>query len=258
MIDKKLLKEYFLKPLCFAAVIVLVLFLLNKFTYFNISLSSNNNYNSFEVIGVGTVTKVPNIAQTTFTVQEKGTTQADAKNAATTKQDQAQKELEKIGIQKTDITTSGFNVSPNYENSPTTLSFPNRQVQQGYLATISTTVKSSKVDQINKAIDALTKLGINVGGVNYSYADQTTYKEEAQAKAIQNAKTQAENLAKAAGFKLGKIVTIRDADNTNNFPQPYGAGTMDLKAAAPNAPTDLQPGANDITARMGVTYYIKN
>ncbi|MFI5265534.1 MAG: SIMPL domain-containing protein [Candidatus Levyibacteriota bacterium] len=258
MIDKKLLKEYFVKPLCFAAVIVIVLFLLNKFTYFNISLGSNNNNGSFEVIGVGTVTKVPNIAQTTFTIEEKGATQDAAKNAATVKQNEAQKTLEQIGIQKTDITTSGFNVNPNFENSPTTMMYPNRPTQQGYMATIITTVKSSQIDRINKAIDALTKLGINVGGVSYSYSDETTYQEEAQAKAIQNAKVQAENLAKAAGFKLGKIVTIRDADNANTFPQPYAAGVNMMKAAAPSAPTDLQPGANDITARMGVTYYIKN
>lgn len=256
MINREIVKDYFIKPLCFAAVLVLVLFLLNKFTYFNISLSSNNNYNSFEVIGTGTVNRVPNIATTSFTIEEKGTTQEAAKNAANSKQNQALKELDSIGIQKSDITSS-VSVNPNYENSTVVLTYPSRQAQNGYVALISTTIKSKQIDQINKAIDALTKLGINVGGVSYSYSNQTTYQEEAQAKAIQNAQTQAENLSKAAGFKLGKIVTIRNADENNGGPQPFTTNALDMKAA-PNVPTDLQPGSNEITAHMGVTYYIKN
>lgn len=258
MINKALIREYFIKPLCFAAVLVLVLFLLNKFTYFNISLTSNNSYNSFEVIGVGKVTKIPNIAQTTFTIEEKGETQENAKNAANSKQNQAIKKLEALGIQKKDIKTTGFFVSPNYEDATTLIYPPQPRTQKGYIANIATTVKSPDIDRINKAIDALTALGMNVGGVTYSYADQTAYQNEAQAKAIQDAKTQAESLAKVAGFKLGKIVTIRNVDDQNNFTQPYAADSVTMKAAAPNEPTDLQPGENEITARMGVTYYIKN
>lgn len=256
MINREIVKDYFIKPLCFAAVLVLVLFLLNKFTYFNISLSSNNNYNSFEVIGTGTVTKTPNVATTIFTIEEKGTTQEAAKNAANTKQNKALATLQSIGISKSDITSS-MSVNPNFEEGTAVLTYPSRPTQNGYIAVISTTVKSKQVNQINKAIDQLTKLGINVGGVNYSYSNETAYQEEAQAKAIQNAQTQAENLAKAAGFKLGKIVTIRNADDNGGGYQPYATNAMDLKAA-PSAPTDLQPGSNQISAHMGVTYYIKN
>lgn len=259
---RPLLKDYFLKPLCFAIVILITLFFLNQFTYFNISLGSNSNLNSFEVIGEGKITATPSIATTSFSIEEKGTTQEAAKNAANTKQNAALKELEALGIQKKDI-TSTVSVNPNYEVTPLSESQvqiypPTKQVQNGYVAFVSTEVKGSK-GQLDKAIDKLTALGLNVGGVSYTFADRQQYVNEAQDKAISNAKEQAQNLAKAAGFKLGKIVTIRNADDNYGYGMPYASDASNaLKSSAPSVPTDLQPGSNEITARMGVTYYIKN
>ena len=206
MIDKNFLKEYFLKPLCYAAVIVLVLYLLNKFTYFNFSVGSNNSYNSFEVIGVGKVTVIPDIATTTFTVTEKGKTQEAARSAANAKQNQAVTALEKIGIAKEDIKTTGFYVNPNYEDTVIQLDAPQsintirplKPAQNGNIANITTQVKAKDITDMNKAIDALTEIGLSVSGVEYTQADQEKYVMEAQSKAIQDAKVQAKYLAEAA------------------------------------------------------------
>ncbi len=252
-----LFKNYLLKPFCYALVIVATLFILNKFTSFNISLGSNNNYNTFEVVGIGKVTAVPNIAQTTFTINEKGVTQEDAKNAANTKQNQALSVLTALGIPRENIKTIGFYVNPNYDSTVQlqTQIAPVRPFQNGYVATITTQVKGSSADQVSRAIDKLTALGMNVGGVEYTYADKQQYINQAQSIAIANAKKQAQSIAKAAGFRLGKIVTIRNIDD-QNVPQPYANSS--LKTGAPNEDTSLQPGSNEVTARIGVTYYIKN
>ncbi len=260
VIDKPFLKEYLLKPACFAVVLVVVLFLLNKFTYFNFSLGSSQNFNSFEAVGTGKVTVVPDVAQTTFSISEKGTTQEAAKNAANTKQNQALDALKKLGIKETDIKTAGFYVNPNYEDVVLdTMSIrPPSTQQNGYIANVSTNVKAESVDTLNKAIDALTAIGINVGGVEYTFDDREKYVLEAQNKAIAQAKQQAQDWAKTAGFKLGKIVSIRNADDNFGY-QPYAAdaAVMNAKASGPTTQTELQPGENEITAKMGVTYYIK-
>ncbi len=261
MIDKPFLKEYLLKPACFALVIVTVLFLLNKFTFFNFSLVSNQSYNSFEAVGTGKVTAVPDIAQTTFNVSEKATTQEAARETANNKQNQAVDALKKLGIKEGDIKTVGFYVNPNYEDvvlntisarPPTTTS------QNGYIANVTTTVKSDSIDTLSKAIDALTTIGLNVSGVEYTFDDREKYVLEAQNKAIAQAKAQAADWARAAGFKLGKIVSIRNADDGYGY-QPYAAdaSAMSLKTSEPAVTTDLQPGENEITAKMGVTFYIK-
>jgi len=222
--------------------------------------------NSFEVIGTGEVTAVPDVAQTTFNIQERGATQEEARSAANTKQTQAIEELKKLGVKEEDIKTVGFYVNPNYEPDPISgstatdsLSLPVRQnAQNGYAANVTTNVKAENVETLNKAIDALTAIGINVGGVEYTFDDREKYVLEAQNKAIEQAKVQAADWAKTAGFKLGKIVSVRNADEGYGY-QPYAAemSTMNLKADAPDSQTDLQPGENEITAKMGVTFYIK-
>jgi len=267
VIDKPFLKEYLLKPACFALVLIVVLFLLNKFTYFNFSLGSNQNYNSFESIGTGKVTAVPDVAQTTFNIQERGATQEAAREAANTKQTQAINELKKLGVKEENIKTVGFYVNPNYEPDPITgtattdsMSLPIRQnAQNGYVANVTTTVKAESVETLNKAIDALTTIGINVGGVEYTFDDREKYVLEAQNKAIEQAKAQASDWAKAAGVKLGKVISVRNADDGYGYPQPYAADSsvMNLKAGTPEAQTDLQPGENEITAKMGVTFSLK-
>lgn len=260
-IDKAFLKENLLKPILLALIFVGVLFFLNQFTYFNFSLGSNNTYNTFEVIGSGEVTAVPNIATTNYTITETADTEESARSAANEKQNQALSNLTKIGIEENDI-TSNIYINPNYETEPLQggaeplIYPPTRQVQNGYTATITTEIKSKDIEKINKAIDAVTAIGATVGGVTYAFDDEKKYKQEAVDKAIEDAKLQAENMAKTAGFKLGKIVTIRNADDQYGYPQPYSADAI-LKSA-PEQATDLQPGENKITARIGVTYHIKN
>lgn len=250
--------NYLLHPICYIALIVLALFILNQFAYFNLSLSSNNNLNSFEVIGTGKATAVPKNATVSFTVTEKGDTQNAAKDAANNIQNQANAALISLGIPKQNITTTSINVNPNYEEAgaaqPIVLP-PNRQVQNGYVATINTQVKGT-INQINKAVDELSALGANVSGVEYASENQNQLMEEAQAKAIQNAKEQAQNIASAAGFKLGKIVSVRNADLAQGGPQPFANTT--LKSSAPDTSTNLQPGQNEVVANMGVSFYIKN
>lgn len=264
MIDKTFLKEYLLKPACYVVVFLVALFLLNKFTYFNFSLGSNQNTNSFEAIGAGKVTAVPNVAQTSFSITEKATTQEGARSAANVKQNQAITELTKLGIKKTDIKTSGFYVNPNYEvdavsSGTESLIYPPRQqAQNGYVANVTTSVKADNVETLNNAIDALTKIGMNVGGVEYTFADREKYVLQAQNEAIENAKAQAVDWAKAAGIKLGKIVSIRNAsDGMYGYDTFSESPAMSAKVATPNPDTSLEPGSNEITAKMGVTFYIK-
>lgn len=254
---KEFFRNYLLKPICYIALILLTLFVLNQFTYFNISLGSNNNFNTFEVIGTGKVSTIPKDAKISFTVEQKGTTQQEAKNAANKIQNQAVLNLVTLGISKANIKTNSISVNPNYEieeGSPQSLIYPpGRQVQNGYVASISTSVKGS-ISQINKSVDALSSLGANVGGVEYVSANKEELTQQAQAKAIEDAKRKAQNIARAAGFRLGKIVTVRNADE--QYPQPYEAD-MAFKAA-PETQTNLEPGQTEVSARMGVTYYIKN
>lgn len=263
MFDKAFLKEYLLKPFCYAVVIVLSLLILSKVTALNFSLASNSEKSSFAVVGTGKVTVTPTIATTTFTVQEKGDTQEQAKNAANDKQNQAIQILTSLGIKKGDIKTTSFTVTQNYEDSTVPnaqpMLYPRPQtVQKGYIATATTQVKAEKVDQLNQAIDKITALGINVGGVEYTLADQETYKAQAVRMAVEDAKKKAQELSKAAGFRLGKIVTIQDLDQQNGIIQPMAFSAKTGATENSDTSTNLEPGSNEVTSRISITYSIKN
>jgi len=266
MIDKAFLKEFLLKPLCYAGVFLLAVYILNTFTNFNFSLSSNSNNNSFEVTGTGKVTAVPNVAQTNFSVTEKGKTQEEAKNSANAKLNSAIEVLISLGVKKEHIKTDSFYVNPNYEDvvaqplavgTGTSSQFiPAQRTSNGFVANVSTTVKSEKVEVLNQAIDKLTALGINVGGVTYSFDDQESYKAQARVKAIEDARKKADELAKVAGFKVGKLISIMETDQGGIYPYANA-----MKATAPetrDTTTDLQPGENEISTSVTITYGIKN
>lgn len=267
MLDKTLLKNYLLKPACLSIVILVSLFLISKVSALNFSLSSNDLRNSFEVTGIGKISAVPNIAAINFTVKEKGATQEEAKNAVNSKQNQAISILTSLGIKKKDIKTTSFTVSENYENVPViepqtyqaNQMYPIKNpslVQKGYIADSITEVKAEKVETLNQAIDKITALGIYASGVQYTFADPDVYNKQAVEKAIVDAKKKAQDLARSAGFKLGKIASIRVNDG-NPYPQPVYAMQAGENSSADHK-TNLQPGSSDITATVSISYYIKN
>lgn len=259
MVDMNNKYSYLIQPLISAALVLLVLFIFQKFTTGSFT---NAPKRIFEVQGTGTVTVTPKTVQTDFTIHETGTTQADAQQKGNDKQNQATDLLTKLGFLKKDIKTINYNVSPNYDNSvPNIMMYPPRpqgNSQNGYVINIDTQIQTDDVNRINKAIDQLTALGTNVSGVSYnsSPTDTNKYKDEARAKAIADAREKAMSMAKAAGFTMGEISTIKDLDNTP-IAYPMMKGIAGGVSQDTSAPTNIQPGSNDVTSSVSITYYIQ-
>lgn len=220
------------------------LFLYGKFIGpVNISIGQNPN-RTFDVTGSGTATVVPNSFTTTFTVSETGTTQKDAQDKGNTKQNKVLEILNNLGFDKKDIQTANYSIDPTYD-------YANGQNKvTGYSIDISTTVKSKDKTKIEKAIDQIASLGVNVQGVNLDTADDTLAKDESRTKAVEDAKAKAESLAKAAGFRLGKIASIREDDAA-----PGPIRMLDAAGSVSNK-TTIEPGSNEVSATVVVTYYI--
>ena len=74
------------------------------------------------------------------------------------------------------------------------------------------------------------------------------------ADAVRRAHDQAEQMAKAAGVKLGRVRSITESPASNPQPYPYAMG-----AAAPmkSADTPIQPGTQELTLTVNVVYDIE-
>jgi uncharacterized protein YggE len=80
--------------------------------------------------------------------------------------------------------------------------------------------------------------------MGYSISDKSQAIAAARKKAIDNARSNAEDMASAAGVKLGKAIDIKDYGYPNiSFNEPFGS------------PSTL-PGTVSVTSYVAVTYEI--
>jgi hypothetical protein len=110
---------------------------------------------------------------------------------------------------------------------------------------------------VGTLLGGLGKLGVqNVNGPAFALDNPTAGSDAARADAIDNAKTQADLLAKQLGVHLGKIVNFSESSGGYAYPVAYGLGMMsaDSKAApTPSVPT----GENTYNASVSITYEIR-
>jgi uncharacterized protein YggE len=241
----------FLAPVITVLVLLLGLFLYQKIT--GQSPMPGQMYGTFTVDGVGKVEAVPNSHTTTYTIDETGATEKEAQEKGNAKQALAREALLKLGFKDTDIKTDGYYINPNYEILPS-----GGSRESGFQINITTTIKSKDLEKINKAIDELVAIGVQVGGVSSDFDTENNdeLKSQARAKAVENAKMKAEELAKAGGFKVGKIASIYESVPYNPGPYPLMAEKSAM-GGAPADTTQIDPGTDELSVQVSITYFIK-
>jgi hypothetical protein len=99
--------------------------------------------------------------------------------------------------------------------------------------------------------DAAVGAGANtVGGPTLSVSDQDARYRDALKKAVDDARAKALALADAGGFGIGPVSTV--VEQTSSAPQPLFARVAKDAAAA----TPIEPGTQDVTADVTVTFAI--
>ena len=79
--------------------------------------------------------------------------------------------------------------------------------------------------------------------------------------AIEKAKARAQELAKASGLRLGRVVGVTQSGS--NFPSPtpygeaYGMGGGGYGSAAKSISPNIEPGSQDVVESMTLTFEIK-
>jgi len=110
---------------------------------------------------------------------------------------------------------------------------------------------------LSKVIDA----GIDqVGGVEFTLSNPEEFSNKLRAKAVDNARERAELLAKAAGVKLGKPISISEESSAPIMPpRPMMMKSMRMEAAgvgdASAAPS--LPGMVSMRESVSITYEIE-
>lgn len=218
--------------------------------------------NTINVSGYGETFAVPDIATFSFTVQSEKSTVAAAQAEATAAINTITKYLTDAGIDKKDIQTTDYSVYPQYDytNAACTNGYcpPGKQVLRGYQVSQTTTVK---VRDTAKAGDLLAGVGgkgaTQVSGLNFTFDNPQLGQEEARGKAIADAKSKADALAKQLGVSIVRVVSFNE--NGNGGMVYYAKDTLASGAGnvAPQAAPEISTGQNKVTSNVSVTYEIR-
>lgn len=157
--------------------------------------------------------------------------------------------LLKIGVKKSQIETSNFNLYKKENWNPKT-----EQIEfKGYELTHVLKVTTEDLDEVSTIIDTSINNGAN--GIDNVIFDLTKEKqkkirEEAMDVAAKNAVEKAKALAKSLNVKLGKINSIAES---NYVHQPYYLPVM---AESLVKETPISPGKVEVSASVSITYKI--
>lgn len=214
----------------------------------SISSVTTTKTDSFTVTGEGKITMIPDIAVVNAGVTAQGSSVTGVQDQMNRKMNAVTDAVKRLGVDAKDIKTTNYNVNPmyDYENSPARIT--------GYQASSNLTIKVRKIDNANKVIDAATANGANqVGGVSFDVDDKTKAENQARELAVADAKSKADVAAKAAGFRLGKIINYTEGSNAGPRPIMY-ANAMGKAAAPESADTQVEPGSSEITINVTLSY----
>ncbi len=206
--------------------------------------------------GQATVEVIPDLVKVYFNVETSADTSQEAKDENAEIVDDLITAVVKKGFERKDIQTQNFNIYPEY-------SWKDRERELiGYKASHSIVVEMSTddLDDIGKVIDAGVDAGAGISYINFelSQEKENQYKAEAIKLAAEDAKIKAQALAEGLDKDLGKLVSVSDE---NFYYTPWraysGSGMLEDAQVAKAETTNIQPGEQEISARVTAIFKIK-
>lgn len=195
---------------------------------------------SITVSGVGSVDAVPNEATMSFGAETRRPTAQAAVAANADAMRKILNALRQAGGRE--LATQWVSVYPYTDETG--------QVS-GYAASNSVSAVSD-VGDAPALIDAAAEAGANqISGPGLSSSNAEALYRQALAKAVANARLNAEVLAKAAGRSLGEITTIVEGGASQ--PEPF----YRAEAQAADSSTPIVPGEQETSATVSVTFALR-
>ena len=157
-------------------------------------------------------------------------------------------EVKKLLGRGDEIKTSGFALNPQYR-------YPQGGKPEivGYTANNTVRIKTDKLDDVGKMIDAAMQAGANnVNRLVFTLKDEEAARLEALRQASAKAKAKAEAIAASLGLKIMRIASVTEGER---FFQPIfrQAPMARGEALAAQAPTPVEPGTVDVRSTVSLT-----
>ena len=203
------------------------------------------------VSGQGEVRAEPDRATVTLGVESRKPKLEDARAEVAKTVDAVLKLTRDLKIDQKLVRSTRVNVQPEYNWGS---SQPNERTLIGYYVARQVEVELHDLEKLGQLLERATDLGVNqMGDPRLDSSKRQDLVREALAKAVVDARQNAEVIAKAAGAKLGAARTINASSEFTPPPMPMvRAMAMEAKAAGGGAP--YQSGEMTFNATVNVQY----
>jgi hypothetical protein len=244
------LRQLLKRPIALGAVVVLAaggtvggLLITNSSA--SAASSSSSPHATIEVTGTGAATGTPD----TVTIQIAVSTTASSATTALDQNNSEMKTLEDVlissGASLSDLQTSNLNLSPNYGAGG---AVTNYGAQDDLTVTLHDVGASGVV--IDAAAHAVGN-DVQIQGISFSISNTSALLKAARLQAMQNAGTEASDLALSAGTSLGAITKITDQEQSVAPPPREFAANLPTAAASA---VPVQSGSEQISVQVDVVY----
>ncbi len=207
--------------------------------------------NTISVSGEGVVLVKPDVARLQIGVETTDPSLSKAEQDNASAMNSVISKLKEMGIKEEDIQTTSYDVNPTSQYDG------KQEIPTGFRVTNVVAVKVKPVDKSGSIIDEVVKLGANrVFGISFSVDDPAALQAQARDKAVKDARTKAEQLAKAAGVSVGSAVSISESAGIP-FNPAYGMGAAPSAAQDAAAPPPVQTGQLEVRVDVQVRYAIQ-
>lgn len=214
------------------------------------------------VTGEGKITAKPDLARVSLSVVSTGATVDAVSTDNNQKMAAISQEIKNLGIKAEDIQTSQYNLYPQYDyNNPIYMEDGVRTEAPrilGYNLSQSLDVKIRDLTLIDQVLDKGTAAGANqVGALSFEIDDDGALKQDARDQAFQVAREKADKMAKAAGVRIGRVVTF--SEGFGDVMPVYANFSRDMMAesSAVGMSPSVEVGSQELAINVSVTYEIE-
>lgn len=203
-----------------------------------------------DVVAVGEVTRVPDVARINAGVITRAQTATEALRLNAQRMSAVRDALRRAGIADRDIQTSNIGLHPDYrhaENQPPTL--------VGYQAMNEVTIRFRDIAQTGRILDALVAQGANqINGPMLEIDRPEAALDEARQAALVNARARAELYARSLGMRVVRVLSVSEAGVPSiPYPRPMAVG----RAAMAMDSANIEPGEQRLSVALTVSFELQ-
>jgi uncharacterized protein len=202
---------------------------------------------TIQVTGSSQIFVTPDIARITIGVRAEDAEASAALQKNNTLAQLVIATIKGFAVEDKDIQTTNFNIYQRQDyDDRGTITNTTYVVENNVLVTVR------DLDRLGSLLDQVVSSGANtVFGIQFDVADKNSALSEARQAAVNDARDQAEELAQAAGVRLGAVQSMQ---MSSGYPSPI---YQDLRfATAEQAAIPISPGQASISVDISVVFEI--